>query len=152
MQSIFLADINFPSWLGTATTAEMTQNNTHVSTRRPHHSCSHFIPFSSCYPQQKLFDFLSLPNSICCVYVSTHKYIIPPFKISAFSLPLYLFIYLLCLSFSFLSFSTPLSLFPPSFFFSLLLWFLPASLSFLPLPFLFSLSINRESNSSRLIC
>lgn len=87
MQSIFLADINFPSWLGTATTAEMTQNNTHVSTRRPHHSCSHFIPFSSCYPQQKLFDFLSLPNSICCVYVSTHKYIIPPFKISAFSLP-----------------------------------------------------------------
>lgn len=117
MQSIFLADINFPSWLGTATTAEMTQNNTHVSTRRPHHSCSHFTPFSSCYPQQKLFDFLSLPNSICCVYVSTHKYIIAPFKISAFSLPLYLFIYLLCLSFSFLSFSTPLSLFSPSYFF-----------------------------------
>lgn len=38
------------------------------------------------------------------------------------------------------------------FFFLSLLWLLPASLSFLPLPFLFSLSINRESNSSRLIC
>lgn len=141
MQNIFEAHVNFTFWLEIAGTEIIRV--THTCTQHPQHFCLNFMPFSSCYLQQKPFSFLSLPNSICCVYVSTHKCIIPLSKISAFSFPFFLSLFFFPPSF--LSFSLFLSLF-------LLLRLLTASLSFLPLPFLFSLSINRESNSSRLIC
>lgn len=100
MQGVFLANVNFPSWSGTATTAEMTQKITHKYPRSvptaPAFTLSHLalvIPSRNC---SIFFHFQTLLAA--CAWALTN--ILFPLSKSLLSPFFFSLIYLLCLSFS----------------------------------------------------